>query len=71
MFGYLVLSFFVGLVSAIICARMAIVRERDESSWAIAGFFFGIPAVLILALVGDSNEKKARLLADAIKKAQQ
>jgi VIT1/CCC1 family predicted Fe2+/Mn2+ transporter len=47
----------VGIICAIICALMAEPRGRNKSGWAIGGFFFGILAILILAIAGKTNEK--------------
>ncbi len=47
----------VGIICAIICALMAEPRGRNKIGWAIGGFFFGILAILILAIAGKTNEK--------------
>lgn len=47
----------VSVICAIICAVMAEPRGRNKIGWALGGFFFGIFAILILAVVGKTNEK--------------
>jgi len=47
--------------SALLAAYLAGNRGRNAIAWGIAGFFFGIFALVGILLVGDSDEKKARL----------
>lgn len=47
----------IGIICAIICAVMAEPRGRNKIGWALGGFFFGILAILILAIAGKTNEK--------------
>ena len=49
--------FVVSILCAIICALMAEPRGRNKIGWAIGGFFFGIFAILVLAIAGKTNEK--------------
>jgi len=47
-----ILLLLIGLVSALICASMASTRNRSSVGWGFAGLFFGIFAIILLALVG-------------------
>ena len=51
------LMIIVSVICAIVCAVMAEPRGRSMIGWALGGFFFGILAILILAVVGKTNEK--------------
>lgn len=39
-----------------LCAAMAKTRNRSELGWGIAGFVFGILAVIVLALIGKAEK---------------
>jgi len=47
----------VSVICAIICAVMAEPRGRNKIGWALGGFFFGIFAILLIAVLGKTNEK--------------
>jgi len=45
----------VGIIFAIIAAIMAENRNRSKIGWALGGFFFGILAILVLAILGTNK----------------
>lgn len=49
----------VGLICAIICAGMAGSRGRSGVLWGILGFFFGLLAILVLAIIGKDRSAMA------------
>lgn len=51
------LMIIISVICAIVCAVMAEPRGRNMIGWALGGFFFGIFAILILAVVGKTSEK--------------
>ncbi|MEC9264728.1 MAG: SHOCT domain-containing protein [Pseudomonadota bacterium] len=48
-----------GLIFALICANMAKSRNRSTGLWGVLGFFLGIIAVLILAIIGKDKDSPA------------
>ncbi len=48
----MIFLFLIWIVCAIVCASMASSRNRSALGWGIAGLFFGIFAVILLALMG-------------------
>ncbi len=48
----MIILILIGIVCAFICASMASTRNRSSLGWGIAGLFFGILAIILLALVG-------------------
>jgi cell division protein FtsW (lipid II flippase) len=40
---------------AVLCAEMARTRNRNTAVWAIMGLLFGVFAVIVLALIGKSD----------------
>jgi len=57
------------VVFGFICQSMAEKRGREKYLGFLMGFIFGIWAVLGYALAGDTSEKKAELIAEAMKKS--
>jgi hypothetical protein len=41
----------VGIVCAYVCYRIAIGKGRGGTLWAVLGFFFGLIALIIIALL--------------------
>ncbi len=58
----IVLYLIVGIICAFVCASMAKSKNRESGLWGVLGFFFGIFAVLILALL-DRREPGAGMSA--------
>jgi len=56
-------------IFAYIVANMAEKRGRNKWTGAFCGFFFGIFAVLIYAILGDSDAKKTDRMAEALRRA--
>ena len=48
----------IGVIFAIIAAIMAENRNRSKIGWALGGFFFGIFAILVLAILGKNPTNK-------------
>lgn len=42
---------------ALACNTLAAKRNRSPVGWGVAGFFFGIFALLVLLILGDSPEQ--------------
>ncbi|WP_421876397.1 SHOCT domain-containing protein [Pacificispira sp.] len=51
-----------GIIFALLCASMAKSRNRSIGLWTVLGFFLGLFAVLILAIIG--KDKNAPAAAD-------
>jgi uncharacterized membrane protein YeaQ/YmgE (transglycosylase-associated protein family) len=51
----LLIILIVGGLLAWLCAEMAKTRNRGVALWAVLGFFFGIFAVIVLALLGTAK----------------
>ena len=45
------------VIFAIIGAIMAESRGRNKIGWALGGFLFGVFAILLIAVLGKTNEK--------------
>lgn len=46
---------FVGIVCAILCANIAKSKNREAGLWGVLGFFFGLIALIIIAVL-DKRE---------------
>lgn len=64
--GGIVIVFYMlmGVVCAFVCASMAKSKNREAGLWGVLGFFFGLLAVLILALL-DRREPGAGMAGTA------
>ena len=54
---YFILWIIIGGICAAICSSMARSRGRGSGLWAVLGFFLGLLAILILAVMGNTNEQ--------------
>ncbi|KAA0698291.1 SHOCT domain-containing protein [Neorhizobium sp. P12A] len=54
---YFILWIIIGCICAAICSNMARSRGRGSGLWAVLGFFLGLLAILILAVMGNTNER--------------
>jgi len=57
-----------GLIFGFICMKMAEKRGREKYLGFLMGFLLGIFAVIGYLIAGDTSEKKAKLIAEAIEK---
>ena len=64
---FLIVSLIIGVICGLICRSMAEKRGRDKNVGLLLGFLFGIWAILGYLIAGDTSEKKAKLIANAIK----
>jgi len=69
------MSFIIIILVAIffgfVCMVMAEKRGREKYLGFLLGFLFGIWAVIGYLFAGDTSEKKANLIADAMKRSKQ
>lgn len=54
----IVLWIIIGGICAFVCSNMANSRGRSGGLWAVLGFFFGLLAILILAVIGNANNQQ-------------
>ena len=55
----LIIVLAIGAFWAVIGSNMAATRGRNTTAWAIAGFLVGLFAIIPLAIIGKTAEKKA------------
>lgn len=69
---WLVLLFFVAIpvICASMCAKLAGQRGRDELSWRLLGFFFGIFALVLISILprNEENLQRSQVIAKEIRK---
>ena len=65
---YLIIVLIVSAIWGYICFKMAEKRGREKWLGLLLGFLFGIFALFGYLIAGDTSEKKAKLIADAIDK---
>ena len=56
-----------GLLS-LACYKMAEARGRNAPLWAVLGFFLGLLAPVILAIAGDTDDKKREMIREEMGK---
>lgn len=61
----------INIVFGLICMTMAKTRERKQWVGFWIGFFFGVFAIIGYLIAGDTSEKRARLIARAIKQEEE
>jgi hypothetical protein len=52
---FIVVWIVIGGIFALICSSMANARGRSGGLWGVLGFFLGLIAVLILAIIGNAQ----------------
>lgn len=55
---FFIIYIIIGSLFAFVSAKMASSRNRSSGLWGVLGFFFGIFAVLILAVIGKDNSER-------------
>jgi len=63
---FLIVGLIFGIVCGFICKGMAEKRGREKWLGVLLGLLFGIWAILGYLIAGDTSEKKAKLIANAI-----
>jgi 4-hydroxybenzoate polyprenyltransferase len=53
----------VAIVMAIVCAYVANIKGRSVALWAVLGFFFGLIALIIIALLKKQTPTSAGMMA--------
>jgi len=64
---YIILLLFCRVIWALVSREMASKRGRDKNLATLAGFLFGCLVPIYYLIVGNSDEKKASIIAKAIK----
>ncbi len=54
-----IIGLIIPIVFAVVCWKLAGVRNRRQVLWAILGFFFPIVALIILLVIGKAGPKTA------------